>query len=71
MTTAEDLARAKASVQACEPIPIRRYGQVPPIAAPAGAQVPERSSRLKSALATGCWLLMMAFAVGMVVRFGH
>lgn len=71
MTTADDLARAKASVHDIECIPIKRYGQVPPIAQQARAQAAPRPSRMKTAFATGCWLAMMVLALGMVVRFGH
>jgi len=71
MTTADDLARAKASVHDPQPIPVRRYGQVPPPSRRVQAQFAQRPSRLRSALATGGWLLLMALAIGMVVRFGH
>jgi len=71
MTTADDLDRAKASVLDSEPIPIRRFGQVPPMATRARVEVAAPAPRLRGALATGGWLLMMALAVGMVLRFGH
>jgi hypothetical protein len=71
MTTADDLVRARASVEACERIPVRRFGQVPRMAEDRRAQVAHQPAKLRSALGATCWFLMLAFAVGLAVRFGH
>lgn len=71
MTSADDLVRARASVDPCDGIPIRRFGQVPRMAEEVRAQVVDQPARLRGALGATCWLLMMAFAVGLAVRFGH
>jgi hypothetical protein len=71
MTTADDLVRARASVEICDHIPVRRFGQVPRMAEEVRAQVARRPARLRGVLATTGWFLMMAFAVGLAVRFGH
>ena len=71
MTAADDLVRARASVDDSEPIPVRRYGEVPEMAQRAPAPAGPRPSRLRTILATVCWLLMTAFALGLVLRFGR
>ena len=71
MMTADDLVRARASVDGCDPIPIKRFGQVPPMAEEPRAPVAGQPALLRKALGATCWFLMMALAVGLVVRFGH
>jgi hypothetical protein len=71
MTPADDLVRARASVDESERIPVKRYGQVPEMSQDAPASAQPRPSRLRIFVGTVCWLLMAAFAVGLVVRFGH
>jgi hypothetical protein len=60
-------------VDESERIPVKRYGQVPEMAqdAPTPAPAQARPSRLRIFVGTVCWLLMAAFAVGLVLRFGH
>ena len=71
MTTADDLVRARASVEACDPIPIKRFGQVPRMAEEVRAPRAAPPAPLRKVLGAACWFLMIAFAVGLVVRFGH
>ena len=71
MMTADDLVRARASVDACDPLPIKRFGQVPRMAEEVRAPRAEQPAALRKALGATCWFLTIAFAVGLVVRFGH
>jgi hypothetical protein len=71
MTTADDLVRAAASVHPGERIPVRRHGTVPRMADEGPAPVAGRPSRMRSVLGAACWLLLLALAIGLIVRFGR
>ena len=71
MTTADDLVRAAASVHPGERIPVRRYGDVPRMAQERPAPAAATPSRARRVLGAACWLLLLALAIGLIVRFGH